>query len=229
MSSLCLTTSEIGDLFTEEIKLQSGQVTDTFNDGLRLFTRSVLPQLDEVRPKDSVQNGVALKATPAEICVYPYVFREVCRNGAIMAHSQQGQRLVFSDDETSEDTASAIREAIGACCRDEVFATSVKEIRSSVGTDVDLALTLLPHISQLSQGPSKHIIAVMLERFFGDGDSSRFGLMNAVTSVARDTTDPEDRWRMEELGGGIAAAIRPQPPADAPGVQVEHFEAAALG
>ena len=28
--------------------------------------------------------------------------------------------------------------------------------------------------------------------------------MNAVTSVARDTRDPETRWRLEELGGGIA-------------------------
>jgi hypothetical protein len=27
--------------------------------------------------------------------------------------------------------------------------------------------------------------------------------MNAVTSVARDTQDPDLRWRLEELGGGL--------------------------
>jgi hypothetical protein len=32
-----------------------------------------------------------------------------------------------------------------------------------------------------------------------------FGLVNAVTSVARDQKDPQVRWRLEELGGGILA------------------------
>ena len=40
-------------------------------------------------------------------------------------------------------------------------------------------------------------------RYTASRDRSRFGLMNAVTSVARDTRDPELRWRLEELGGGI--------------------------
>jgi hypothetical protein len=32
---------------------------------------------------------------------------------------------------------------------------------------------------------------------------SRFDLMNAVTATARNLTDPEARWRLEELGGAI--------------------------
>jgi hypothetical protein len=39
--------------------------------------------------------------------------------------------------------------------------------------------------------------------------------MNAVTSVARDTRDPETRWRLEELGGAIAARL-PRAPKAAP-------------
>jgi hypothetical protein len=31
--------------------------------------------------------------------------------------------------------------------------------------------------------------------------------MNAVTSVARDTADPEVRWPLEEMGGGICAGL----------------------
>ena len=38
--------------------------------------------------------------------------------------------------------------------------------------------------------------------------------MNAVTSVARDTREPELRWRLEELAGGIAAHIEPAPTGD---------------
>ena len=50
---------------------------------------------------------------------------------------------------------------------------------------------------------------MILGRFTTEGDTSRFGLMNAVTSVARDTRDPELRWSLEKLGGGIPAAILP--------------------
>jgi hypothetical protein len=49
----------------------------------------------------------------------------------------------------------------------------------------------------------------ILERFVEGRDTSRFGLMNAITSVARDTRDPEVRWRLEEMGGGIPAALSP--------------------
>lgn len=33
--------------------------------------------------------------------------------------------------------------------------------------------------------------------------------MNAVTSVARDQDDPEVRWQLEELGGGVPAMSFP--------------------
>jgi hypothetical protein len=48
----------------------------------------------------------------------------------------------------------------------------------------------------------------ILRRYEQGQDRSRFGLMNAVTSAARDTRDPELRWGLEELGGGIPA-LRP--------------------
>lgn len=47
-------------------------------------------------------------------------------------------------------------------------------------------------------------------RFFGEADLSRIGLMNAVTSVARDTRNPEMRWGLEKLGGEIPAALVPK-------------------
>ena len=40
--------------------------------------------------------------------------------------------------------------------------------------------------------------------------------MNAVTSVARDTRDPELRWRLEEFGGGIPVAMPERDPGGPP-------------
>ena len=41
-------------------------------------------------------------------------------------------------------------------------------------------------------------------------DRSAFGLMNSLTSVARDQDDPEVRWKLEELGGGVPAMEFPR-------------------
>jgi len=50
-----------------------------------------------------------------------------------------------------------------------------------------------------------HLIDQIMRTFMEADDRSAFGLMNAVTSVARDQDDPEVRWRLEELGGGVPA------------------------
>jgi hypothetical protein len=55
---------------------------------------------------------------------------------------------------------------------------------------------------------SSEIITAVMDRFFAGPDQSRFGLVNAVTSVARDTRDPELRWQLEEFGGGIPVAAQ---------------------
>ena len=45
---------------------------------------------------------------------------------------------------------------------------------------------------------------VIAERFNAGSDRSRYGLMNAITSVARDSDDPELRWNLEKFGGDVA-------------------------
>ena len=39
-------------------------------------------------------------------------------------------------------------------------------------------------------------------------DPTYYGVMNAVTAVARETTDPETKWRVEQFGGSIPAFAR---------------------
>jgi hypothetical protein len=51
-----------------------------------------------------------------------------------------------------------------------------------------------------------------LNRFLSDGDRSGFGLMNAVTAEARTEPRADRRWRLEELGGGMLAFLKPLTP-----------------
>jgi hypothetical protein len=211
-----LTIEELKAAFAEEIAAVGGTVTDTFEDRSRLFVRSVLPPLTEVRKADHVQGGVALRANESSVWVHPYVFRLVCSNGAIAAHAIQTRQLEFDQFAAPEEAVSAVRDAIRACSSSDAFTAAADEIRFAGRSQADAALTLLPFLARLLSDTNSEVVHLIFDRFFQEKDRSRFALMNAVTSVARDTPDPELRWRLEELGGGIAAGRTPESPSDAP-------------
>jgi hypothetical protein len=206
----CLTTASVLDAFSEEIADHGGSVNDAFNDGERLFVRSILPEIQEVATNDRLQGGVALKAYGGEVWVHPYVFRLVCRNGAIMAQTVTSRRVTAHFDWNEEEVVVNVREAVRACCVPEVFTSSSQQIRSTREVEADHALQLLPLLTSMRGAISSQMLQEILKRFFDDGDQTQFGLMNAVTSTARDTADPQMRWDLEELGGGIAI-VSPAP------------------
>jgi hypothetical protein len=206
-----LTVTEIKTIFAEEVAAAGGTVSDSCDDGARLFTRSILPLTREVLPKDRFQGGVALRATEREVCVHPYVFRRICTNGSIRAHAIQTVQIGDLDTLTAYEAEVLVREGIRACSAEEAFTEAAAEIRSAREAGVDLALNMMPLLSRLPHRVGAQIFSDIMDRFKKGSDSSRVGLMNAVTSVARDTPDPELRWRLEEFGGGIVALPTPAP------------------
>jgi hypothetical protein len=204
-------TVEIKAVFAEEINSAGGVVTDIFDDGCRLFLRSVFPRLREVASGDKVQGGVALMAAESQVSVHPYIYRLVCKNGAIAAQAIQSSRIEGADFVSSEEVLGAVRAAIVHSSADEAFATTTRQMQVSRELDANIALNLLPHLARLSPRLSAQVLGPILDQFAQGIDHSQFGLMNAVTSVARDAKDPELRWRLEELGGGVCAGITPAP------------------
>src|SRR6266849_3041875 len=97
------TTRQIQDLFGAEITALGGTVSDSYDDGEQLFLRSILPGVQEVRPRDKLQGGVALRLCGPAVLVHPYVFRQVCRNGAIMAQALQTRRVVRGEHWQEEE------------------------------------------------------------------------------------------------------------------------------
>lgn len=211
-----LTTSCILKVFTGCVEDLSGSVTDTFDDGSRLFVRSLLPFVEEVRPQDRMQGGLALRATKSEICLHPYLFREVCRNGAIMAHALESWRVELSEYASEYDVIQSLQEAVGACSDRSVFAEQVDRVRASTGDPIDMTITMLSMSSRLPQS----LLRQILDHCFEANEPTRFSLMNAITAVARDTPDPEQRWRLEGLGGGVGASILPTRPVDSRGLHL---------
>lgn len=222
-----ITTQHILSAFSEEIVSRSGTVLDVFEDGIRLFARSVLPAVEEVKPRDRLQGGVALRATGSEVWVHPYLFRQVCRNGAIMAQARETRHHADLDRLPEEDAFDLVRDAVAACCSSAAFTSAVEQVRSATEAQADLALMVMPLLARLPNSSHGSILKMVFDRFLSDGDPSRFGLMNAFTSLARDTPDPELRWRLEELGGGVPA-MRP-PARDGSGSAIESAAPALVG
>jgi hypothetical protein len=203
-----ISTAMVKTLFAEEIAGLDGTVSDTFDDGKRLFARSILPAVKEVRAKDRVQGGVALRMSGREAWVHPYVFRQICSNGAIMAQATETRHVAEIGARGPEEVLTELRQAIQTCACPEAFTVASQQMRSSQDARADMMLSLMPLLSRL---PGT-IVTAVLQRFFEDGDPSSFGLANAITATARDTSDPEMRWRLEELGGGVLVDRTSRPP-----------------
>lgn len=219
-----LTTSTILAIFDQEIGTLQGRVTDTFHERGHLFVRALLPNIQPVRPKDKMQAGLALRANDEELWLHPYMFRQVCRNGAIMAQAVESLHVECLGVYTIEEGTEMLRESIARCAEPAVFTRSLNRVRSAVTSEMDELLNLMPYLSKLGKYGMRGFLQQILERYSASGERTRFGLMNAVTSVARDISDPDARWRLEELGGAIGARLLPKRPTPAPARARSEFE-----
>lgn len=230
-SAMLPSPQDVQSAVEEEVADVGGRTLNCLSDGQRLFLRSVLPCVRQVRANDNIQSGIAVMVVGPDIRVHPFTYREVCRNGAIMARiidTRRIQRVGFDAATVAvTDVLSEVREVIRECSRPEVFSAAVDHIRTAADTDARLAVHLLPMIAHLRHRDSARLLAAVVSAYDREGDNTVFGLMNAVTSVARDQRDPEVRWDLEELGGGIAAMIPdvPKPSGTAAGLLQTAVEA----
>ena len=155
-----LTTARVLAVFAEEVRARRGQVTQTFDDGKRLFARAVLPHVAEVGPADQVRGGVAIKATGDGVWLYPYTFRRICSNGAIVAQTLEECPIADPDLQPPELVVEAVRSTVEACCKAEVFTRTVGEMRNGrEATATDLLLQILPLLSG-----SSDLVSALIER-----------------------------------------------------------------
>jgi hypothetical protein len=208
-------TRAIREAFEHEVVDAGGKMTDAFDDGRCLFLRSIFPDSKEVRPGDRTSRGVALRGRGAEIHVHPYFFRQVCRNGSVAAQAVQTCRVERYEYATCPGAEEAVllevRQAVRDCSDAEILTAATDRMRTMTETAADLALSLLPEILKLEPDNASGLVDIILGRFERQPDRTTFGLMNAITSVARDTPDRDTRWRLEEAGGGMLARLMPAP------------------
>jgi len=214
-SYLLPSLEEVRQVFAEEVTQHEGEVTDAFIGERGLFLRAVLPQFRHVAPGDPVHRGVALRACHEGIDVHPYTFRQVCRNGAILPEAVHARRVERLESSALPERVDAVLDEVRAAVREgaseEVFAQSTHAMRRAIARkgSVEMLIALIGSLPDVAS--KRTLVATLLDEFDAAGDRSQFGVMNAITAVARQTRDPETRWRLEELGGG-SLAVMPKAP-----------------
>lgn len=208
-----LTAARVLEVFADQVTERGGRVSETaIVDERRMWARSILPDVDEVRSGDFVHGGVAIRMLNDQVSVFPYVFRQVCQNGAILSKTLESRTLEELDLVSTEGALETIRECVAVCAAREVFARQVERMTETTRVDADVAVAMLAFASSHSLSNDPQLLRAIMQQFFQEGDRSQFGLANAVTAVAREIRDPEQKWELEELGGGLAIERRPETP-----------------
>jgi hypothetical protein len=207
-----LSTEQISTIFSQEIQMIGGTVHERFDDGSRLFVRSILPPVTEVKPGDGIKGGVAIRADDSEISVHPYTYRLVCTNGAIHAHATQSQQIILSDEISDFEAETHLRQAIHACAAPEAFRATTGEMRGAMDSEIDMLLTFAPMLARMSPESASAFIQHMSRIHGARQRGTRFDLANLVTAAAQRVRNPDEKWRMEELGGAIFAEKIPTEP-----------------
>ncbi|MBT3467685.1 MAG: hypothetical protein HOL08_11045 [Opitutae bacterium] len=224
---MMIDVDRIRAIFTEEISGRSGNVMDEAEHQGRIFMRGVIPRTGDVRPDDKVQAGVALKATPTSISLYPYVFRHVCHNGLIFAHSTESRKLFVEADSifievdgnlegviSGTGIEKPLREAVEDCCTAEAFKASTHKFRqclmmSPLRLHQGNPLTRILYGSVNKLGTyhklAKAYLSPIMEEYLAHNDEpGMFRMVNAVTAVAREVRNPALKWNLECMAGEMA-------------------------
>jgi hypothetical protein len=210
------TAQNLLDAFRDEITTAGGTVSDVFEMEQQLIARAILPASAEIRVRDAMNAGVAIRATQTEIAVHPYTFRQVCTNGSVMVQMLQSRRAVrlrvengIAPSYESSTILEEVREGIRVCASPDTFAAIESDLQLSTEADGLVMLHMLHHIGRSMHARIDLATSMLIQRRYReDRDRSAFGVMNAVTSVARDTSDPVARWNLESIGGSIPALAR---------------------
>lgn len=202
----------------ESVRVVSCEITDS-----RMYIKAVFPKIQgEVRTGDMVQAGISISNSEVgmgSVRVEPLIFRLVCDNGMIINDAKftavHVGAKIGSDDllikYLSDEAIKADDTAVLLKTRDVVRA-SFNEVRFQQhlrlmveATDDKLqgnpaeAVKVLVKREGLTEFESGSILRHLIE----GADTSRWGLLNAVTRTAQDVSSYDRATELETLGGNI--------------------------
>lgn len=206
------TVTEIHEAFVDQIGSLGGSVISHHQRNEKLFSRCAYALADDVTPGDTINCGVAIRVVDEQVSVHAFSLRKVCTNGAISASSLDCRRFVRAPGDATSYCESRcfqeIEEAIQHCSDPAIFQRQIATMRRSAELAVDKLMAISFLLRDLGD---RRIVNQIMDQFLNREPHTAYGLMNAVTSVARGHSDPQIQWDLEEYGCGVGARLLSTP------------------
>lgn len=201
----------------------------------RLYVRALLPDLaaditldptnHNIGPEgggDIVQAGVEIRNSEVgsgALHVSPFIWRLRCLNGLVIGQAglsryhlgreqEESAYAIYRDDTLRADDQAfwmKVRDAVGAALSEATFEAVVSDLRATLTgervADPVAATERLAKTYDLNEGEQ----ASVLRHLATGGDLSQWGVVNAVTSAAKEADDFARQAELEVLGGALVA------------------------
>jgi hypothetical protein len=188
------------EAFSGAIESAHGEIKNRIVKPRGAYCRAVLPLREEVQHRDVLQHGAALRMHATMLEVVPFVFREVCSNGAIWAHSGAAFSLPIDESSTEVKIARFVAESAGTATSADTFQSCLAEVRTGMTKRADLGLLMMSIFRSPRAGVEEFALDMVLSAMRQlPPESTRYDAMNIVTAAAREVPDPEVKWHMESL------------------------------
>jgi hypothetical protein len=188
------------EAFSAAIKGARGELKNRIVNPRGAYCRAALPLKEEVQRRDVLHHGAALRMHPRRVEVVPYVFRQVCSNGALCAHSGAADGRSIADHTTEAEIAAFVASATATAASAESFHSCLQDVRAGLLSRSDLPLNLLSFVKRLGSDFEEFVLEMLLKEMGQQPEvRTRYDAMNLVTAAAREVRDPELKWRMESL------------------------------
>ncbi len=207
----------------EEVQAEiiSCEVTET-----RLYIKAVSHRIT-VQPRvgDIIEAGVMIQNSEVgcgRLSVMPFLHRLICRNGAVVneygiKQTHIGKRQTLQGDgeipeewlstetKRTDDAAffGKVRDVVRAYFNPDELAKIARKMKDAtgreIGGDVPNVVTEVSKTHNLSEDESKAVLNLLIK----GGDSTQYGLGNAITSLAGQVDDYDRATELERTGGKV--------------------------
>jgi len=209
-----------------EAQIRSAEVTPT-----RLYIKTVIPKMEgEVKKGDIVRFGAVFTNSEVglgKVKVEPFIERLVCLNGLILARSDFGfferthlggeQDLtveggnIFASDTLEADSQATwlkVRDIMRTFLNPKRMEDMLELLRASMDQriegDIPGAVKVASKALELTQEEESGVLRYLIS----GGDLSKWGLANAITRAAADSTSYDRATEIEAAGGNLLSLTK---------------------
>jgi len=172
----------------------------------------------EIREQDIIYGGLIIRNSEVGASAFkvePFLLRKICDNGLIgelaLKRIHLGKQTAeIGEIDWSDETKELEDKALWAKAKDiitatfdrDVFESWIDKLRESTEIVIEQPVKAVNNVVKLAGLTEEHKSELLMHF----SEHTKYGLVNAVTSLARDTESVDARIRLEEFGGRLLSA-----------------------